>query len=373
MVNRILERKISDKINTGKAIILIGARQVGKTTLLEKIFSNNEDVLWLTGDSPDVISLFESPTAERLQLYFGNKKTIIIDEAQLIPEIGLRLKLITDYIKDVQLIATGSSSFELANRLNEPPTGRKWEYKLYPLSFAEMINHHGFLMEKRALNHRLVYGYYPDILNHPGEEKNILKLLVDSYLYKDILLLERIKKPDRIIKLLQALAYQIGNQVSYNELGQICGLDNKTTEKYITLLEQAYIIFRLGSFSRNLRNELKYSRKIYFYDNGVRNTLISNYTIAENRSDIGQLWENFLVAERLKKNSYDENWINSWYWRTTEQQEIDYIEEYEGRLHAYEFKWNNTASARIKKTFTRSYPNADFCVIYPDNVEKFLL
>lgn len=373
MIDRLLENKIKNKLNKGKAIILTGARQVGKTTLLEKIFSGNDDVLWFAGESPDVKALFDSPSAERLRLYFGNKKIIIIDEAQLIPEIGLRLKLITDYIKDVQLVATGSSSFNLSNRLNEPLTGRKWEYNLYPLSFGEMVKHHGFLKERRALHHRLVYGYYPDVINHPGEEKNILRLLTDSYLYKDILMLDNIKKPDKIVKLLQALAYQIGNQVSYNELGQLCGLDNKTTEKYVSLLEQAYIIFRLGSFSRNLRNELKFSRKIYFYDNGVRNTLISDFTIAENRADIGSLWENFLASERLKKNSYAENWVNSWFWRTTEQKEIDYLEEADGKLSAFEFKWNPAKPIRISKSFTKAYPDTKVKVIYPDNIEEFLL
>ncbi len=373
MINRILEHKISGKIYKGKAIILLGARQVGKTTLLEKIFSKNKDVLWLTGDSPDVQALFESPSADRLRLYFGNKKIIIVDEAQLIPETGLRLKLITDYIKEVQLIATGSSSFELSNNLNEPLTGRKWEYKMYPLSFKELVNHHGFLTEKRSINHRLVYGYYPDVINHPGEEKNILKLLTDSYLYKDILMLENIKKPEKIVRLLQAIAYQIGTQVSFNALGQLCGLDNKTTEKYITLLEQAYVVFRLGSFSRNLRNELKFSRKIYFFDLGIRNALISNFTIAENRTDIGALWENFLVAERLKKNSYDENWINGWFWRTSEHQEIDYIEETGETLNAYEFKWNPAKNVKVSKSFIRAYPHADFKIIHPNNIEEFLL
>lgn len=373
MIDRLLENKIIHKLNTGKSIILLGARQVGKTTLLEKLFSNHDDVLWLAGDSPDVQALFESPSADRLGLYFGEKKIIIIDEAQLIPDTGAKLKLITDYLKNVQLIATGSSSFELSNNLNEPLTGRKWEYKMYPLSFWEMVNHHGLLKEKRALNHRLVFGYYPDVINHPGEEKNILKLLTDSYLYKDILMLENIKKPEKIVRLLQALAYRISTQVSFNELGQLCGLDNKTTEKYVSLLEQAYVIYRLGSFNRNLRNELKFSRKIYFYDLGIRNALISNFGISENRADIGALWENFLVTERLKKNNYNENWINSWFWRTTEHQEIDYIEESEGNLNAYEFKWKPHKKILPSKSFIRAYPEANFKIIHFDNAEDFLL
>lgn len=373
MIARVLEKQITGRLNKGKAIIIFGARQVGKTTLLQHIFPTEETVLWLTGDSPDVVKLFENPTAERLRLYFGNKKTVIIDEAQLIPDIGIKLKLIADYIKEVQLIATGSSSFELANRINEPLTGRKWEYQLFPVSFSEMVNHHGLLTEKRLLPHRLVFGYFPDVLNHPGDEKMILKLLTDSYLYKDILILESIKKSEKLVKLLQALAYQVGNQVSFNELGQLCGLDNKTVEKYIVVLEQAFIIFRLGSFSRNLRNELKFSRKIYFYDNGIRNALISNFEIAENRQDIGALWENFVVSERLKMNAYREHFVNSWFWRTTESQEIDYIEESGGRLKAYEFKWNAPRKATVTKTFSRAYPNAQVAFIHKDNVEDFLL
>ena len=252
---------------------------------------------------------------------------MVIDEAQRIEDIGLRLKLITDQINDVQLIATGSSSFDLANKINEPLTGRKWEYKIYPISFKEMVNHHGLLEEKRMLPHRLIYGYYPEIVNNPGEEKEILKQLSDSYLYKDILMWEQIKKPDKLLKLLQALAFQVGSQVSYNELAQTCGMDSKTVEKYIILLEQTFIIFRLGSFSRNLRNELKNSKKIFFYDNGIRNALIANFSPAETRTDIGALWENFLISERVKALHYSNKWSNYWYWRTKEQKEIDRSEE----------------------------------------------
>lgn len=235
-----------------------------------------------------------------MKYIFGNNKTVIIDEAQRIEDIGIRLKLITDQLPDIQLIATGSSSFDLANKINEPLTGRKWEYKMYPLSFEEMVNHHGLMDEKRLLPHRLVYGYYPDVVNHPGSEVEILKQLSDSYLYKDILDWEHIKKANKIVKLLQALAFQVGSEVSYNELGQLCDLDPKTVERYVILLEQSYIIFRLGSFSRNLRNELKSSRKIYFYDNGIRNAVIANFALAETRPDIGALFENFIVSERIK-------------------------------------------------------------------------
>lgn len=372
MVVRELENIIKKRLNTGKAIVILGARQVGKTTLLKILFGNSNEVLWLNGDEMDVQSLFSAISATRLKAIFGNNKTVIIDEAQRIHDIGLRMKLITDQIPEVQLVVTGSSAFELANSLNEPLTGRKWEYKLYPISFGEMVKHHGLLEEKRLLSHRMVYGYYPDVINNTGVEKEILKQLSDSYLYKDLLLLEQIKKSEGLIKLLQGLALQLGAQVSYNELSQLCGLDAKTVEKYIVLLEQAFIIFRLGSFSRNLRNELKKSRKIYFYDNGIRNALIVNFNQIENRTDTGALWENFLVSERIKYLAYSQKWVNYWYWRTKEQQEIDFIEEADGQLFAYEFKWNPLAKVKKPTSFTQAYPAAQFKVIHRDNFESFL-
>jgi len=373
MVKRLLEENILAKLNKEKAIILLGPRQVGKTTLLKALFKNATETIWLNADEIDVQSLFVNISAKRLQAIIGNKKIIIIDEAQRIPEIGLRMKLITDQMPEVQLIATGSSAFELSNKLNEPLTGRKWEFKMYPISFQEMVNHHGLLDEMRLLPHRLIYGYYPDVVNHPGNEKEILKQLSDSYLYKDILLIDQIKKPEALVKLLQALAFQVGSQVSYHELAQVCGLDGKTIEKYMMLLEQSYIIFRLTSFSRNLRNELKKSRKIYFYDNGIRNALIANFNQIENRTDIGALWENYLVSERVKYLAYQQKWVNHWYWRTSEQQEIDYLEEENGKLTAYEFKWNPTAKVSIPNAFKQSYPLAEINIIHRENFYEFLV
>ncbi|GHU77222.1 ATPase [Spirochaetia bacterium] len=329
----------------------MGARQVGKTTLLKTLFENADDALFLNGDESDVQTLFKNASSTKFKNIFGGKKYIVIDEAQRIKDIGLKLKLITDQIPDVQLIATGSSSFDIANQTNESLTGRKWEYHLYPLSFAEMAAHHGLLDEKRLLSQRLVYGYYPDVVNHPGDEKEILKQLTDSYLYKDIFVWDKIKKSDKLVKLLQALAYQVGSQVSYSEVGQICGLDTKTVEKYIVLLEQCFVIFRLGSFSRNLRNELKHSKKIYFYDTGVRNAIIADFSLAETRRDIGALWENFLVAERQKYLAYNQLIRNIWFWRTVDQKEIDYLEEGDGAIQAFEFKWSPTAKHKIQNNF----------------------
>nr|WP_297167018.1 ATP-binding protein [uncultured Dysgonomonas sp.] len=373
MIHRLLEDTVKDKLNKGKAIILMGARQVGKTTLIKELFKGSDEMIWLNGDELDVQNLFENISSTRLKYIFGNKKYAVIDEAQRIKDIGLKLKLITDELPEVQLIATGSSSFDLANQVNEPLTGRKWEYKMYPISFAEMVMNHGLLDEKRLIPHRLVYGYYPDVVNNPGNEKEILKQLSDSYLYKDILMWEQIKKPEKLLKLLQAIAFQIGNQVSYSELGQISGLDSKTVEKYIILLEQCFVIFRLGSFSRNLRNELKNSKKIYFYDNGIRNAIIADFSLAENRHDTGALWENYIISERQKKLEYDLLWRNSWFWRTKDQSEIDYIEEGDGQINAFEFKWNPSAKYKTPKQFLESYSGSTFGVITPNNMEDFLL
>lgn len=373
----IIKRKLQDiiekKLFDGKAILLMGPRQVGKTTLLKELFGGREDIMWLNGDELDVQVLFEGVSATRLRAMFGRKKVIIIDEAQRIPDIGLRLKLVTDQIKDVQLIATGSSAFELATKTGESLTGRKWEYKMYPFSFGEMVDEHGLLEEKRMLPHRLIFGYYPEVVMRLGEEREILRLLSDSYLYKDVLMSDQINKPDSLVKLLQALAFQVGSQVSYNELAQLCGLDSKTVEKYVVLLEQSYVIFRLNSFSRNLRNELKTSKKIYFYDNGIRNALIANFNQIEGRADRGALWENFLISERKKFLEYNRLWGNSWFWRTKEQKEIDWVEERDGKIIGYEFKWNPDQKVKIPRLFLDSYENSDFRVIHRDNCDSFLL
>lgn len=374
MIKRSIENLIKGQLHGGRAIIVMGARQVGKTTLLKQVFStDSSDVLWMSGDEPDVRGMFENMTSTRLRSIIGNHRVVIIDEAQRIEDIGIKLKLIIDQIPSVQLMATGSSSFELANKINEPLTGRKWEYKLFPLSFNELVNETNLLEEKRMVPHRMVYGSYPDVVTHPGKEVAILRELTESYLYKDILEFDRIHKPEKLTKLLQALAYQVGAEVSYNELSQLCGLDAKTVASYISILEQAYIIFRLGTFSRNLRNELKNSRKIYFYDNGIRNALIGNFSQVENRTDTGALFENYAIAERMKRKEYLMDYARSWFWRNTNKQEIDYIEEKDGRIHAYELKWSPKRKASAPLSFRNAYPDADFTVINRDNIEDLLL
>ena len=373
MIERRLTKILTDRLFKRKAIVLIGARQVGKTTLLKELTHNMDDVLWLNGDELGTRTLLQDVSVEKFRSMIGSRKIMVIDEAQRIENIGLKMKLITDNLSNVQLILTGSSSFDLANRINEPLTGRKWEYTLFPLSFAEMAEHTSPFEEIKHLPLRLVYGYYPDVVTHPGDEREVLKQITDSYLYKDILEWERIKKSDKLVRLLQLLAFQVGSEVSLNELSRQVELDKNTVEKYITLLEQAQIIFRLGSLSRNLRNELKAARKIYFYDNGVRNALINNFNDLALRDDVGALWENWMISELVKKRHYDRKFVNRYFWRTTQQQEIDYIEEADGVLTAYEFKWNPKKNAKISKTFLNAYPNTEIKTVNTDNFYTLLM
>lgn len=374
MIHRILEEKIQPLLGGNKAIIVMGARQVGKSTLLNQLLGENKNALWLNGDDIDVQNLFHEMSSTRMRALLGNNKFLVIDEAQRIPNIGLRIKLVTEQVSDVQVIATGSSSFELASKVNEPLTGRKREFKMFPLTFKEMVSHSNLLDELRMIPHRLVYGYYPEVVSNPGDEKNTLKELSDSYLYKDILSLDSISKPDKLVRLLKALALQIGSQISYNEIGNMISLDSKTVERYVDILEKSFIIFRLGSFSRNLRNELKASRKIYFWDLGIRNAIIGNLAQIENRTDAGELWENFAIAERLKQNAYQNSFAQSWFWRTQQQKEINYIEEENGMIHAFEFKWNeHKARTKCPESFSTAYPDALFQVITPKNIEEFLM
>lgn len=374
MIHRKLQENIINLLGSNKAIVIMGARQVGKSTLLKQMLGNDDNVLWMNGDDIDVQNLFKEMTSSRLKAIIGNKRFVVIDEAQRIEEIGLKLKLITDQIPSTQVLASGSSSFELGNKVNESLAGRKREFKLFPLSFSEMAEHTNFLEEMRMIPHRMIYGYYPEVVNNPGDEKNVLYELTNSYLYKDVLSMDGIRNAEKLVKLIKALALQIGSQVSYNEVGQLIDLDPKTVERYVDILEKSYIIFRLGSFARNIRNELKASRKIFFWDLGIRNAVIGNMAQVENRTDTGELWENFLIAERLKKNSYKTSFAQSWFWRTQSQKEIDYLEDEDGILHAFEFKWNDKkANAKCPEIFTKAYENSTFKVITPKNIDEFLL
>jgi uncharacterized protein len=372
MINRFLEQRIRDKLFKGKAILLSGPRQTGKTTLLNSIFKSEPGVRWLNGDDPETRLLLEDVSVVKWKRILGNGTVLVLDEAQRIRNVGLKLKLITDQMPEIQVVASGSSAFELANQVNEPLTGRKWEFRLFPISFGEMEANHGFLEEHRRLSERLVYGYYPEVVNNPGEERDVLSQLADSFLYKDILMWERIKKPEKLTRLLQALAYQMGNEVSYHELGQIVDLDNQTVENYINLLEQTFIIFRLPPLSRNLRKELKRKRKIYFYDNGIRNAIIAQYQPLELRQDVGALWENWLISERKKTLHYQGIHANAFFWRTQDQQEIDYVEERDGKMWAFEMKWSAKAKPAFSKTFINAYPDHELQLINQDNYFEWL-
>ncbi|MGM0452980.1 MAG: ATP-binding protein [Thermodesulfobacteriota bacterium] len=356
-----------------KAILVLGPRQSGKTTLIRAIERRTEKkVLYLNCDEPDIRNLLTDATSSALKHLIGSAEIVLIDEAQRVKNIGLTMKLITDNFSHVQLIATGSSALELTDEINEPLTGRKWEYRLLALSTQEMVAWSGMLEERRLLNQRLVYGMYPDVVVNPAEKREILYNLTDSYLYKDIFAFREIRKPEVIEKLLEALALQVASEVSYNELGQLIQVDPATVQRYIDLLEKAFVVFRLRSFSRNVRNELKRSRKVYFYDNGVRNALISNFSPPETRVDTGALWENFLLSERAKLLFNNQKYAKPFFWRTKQQQEIDYIEEFEGILSAYEFKWNPSRKTRFPQTFLKAYPNHSTQTITPNNYLDFL-
>lgn len=373
MIKRELHTVINNKLFKGKVILLFGARQVGKSTLIHQVLNNASDVLWLNADDVDVIALFENINATRMKKIIGANKIIVIDEAQSITDIGKKLKIMHDQIKGIQIIATGSSAFELKNKTNEPLTGRKWEYHLYPFSFQELANATNILEEKRMLKERLVMGAYPEIVVNNTDEEERLKLLTESYLYKDILKWNGIQKPEKLVHLLKLLAYQIGAEVSYNKLSNELGLDHVTIEKYIILLEQCYVIFRLHAYSTNHAKELKKSRKIFFYDNGIRNAIIGDFGIAENRQDIGKLWENYIIAEMFKKLQYQNKNFEMYFWRTHDQQEIDLIVKQNNIHHAFEIKWNPNRKAKLSKTFSSLYTEHTFQVIHPENYDEILM
>ena len=373
MIERLLKNLIEKRLYRNKAIIVIGPRQVGKTTLLKMLVSDTKNkVLEWNCDEPDVRRRLTEPTSTELKAEIGDADLILIDEAQRIKNIGITLKLLIDNYPEKQVIATGSSAIEMSNSINEPLTGRKYEYVMYPFSCEELFNEFGEQEERRMLERRLIYGSYPEVVNNSGEERETLTELVGSYLYKDIFSFHNVRNPEIIEQLLQALALQIGSEVSYNELGRLLGLNTATVQRYIDLLEKSYVVFHLRSFSRNVRSELKKSRKIYFYDNGVRNALIGDYKPLALRNDTGALWENYIIAERLKHNAYNTFYGKSYFWRTQQQQEIDYIEDIDGMLHTYEFKWNEGKHPRLTDTFAKAYPDHTFTVVSPENYQSFV-
>lgn len=371
MITRQLTNVVRNKIGRDKAIMITGPRQVGKTTMIRNELAG-KDVLFYDGDDPAVRALLNEPNTEKLRSLIGNHTDVFIDEAQRIEGIGITLKIITDQFKEVQLWISGSSSFSLAHELNESLTGRKWEYVMYPISWQEYQDHFGYLKGEQTLEERLIYGFYPDVINNPNDEKEILKNLIDSYLYRDLLSFAEIRKPEVLDQLVQALALQVGSEVNNNELSQLVGVDKNTIKRYLDILEKGFVIFRLTSYSTNLRNEIKKNQKIYFYDNGIRNAIIGDFNDMEFRQDKGALWENFLISERLKQNAYNLSFAKPYFWRTRQQQEVDYVEVTGRKVDGFEFKWNPKTKAKLSKTFLNKY-NASSMIVHRENFRDFII
>lgn len=374
MIERYIFFELKSRLFDGKTIVLLGARQVGKSTLLEQLAADvSQQPIWLTGDSAADRAILKDVSPQRAQQLFPENSLVFIDEAQRLENTGLTLKVIHDACKHVQLVATGSSSFELTDKLREPLTGRKWSMFLFPISQIEIVHQFGRIEAMRNLENYLLYGSYPDVLNRRGNERSVLLELATDYLFKDIFRLNTIRKPEGLQNLLRALAFELGNEVSFRELSQITGLDKETVERYIILLEEAFVIFRLPAFSRNLRNELKKGRKVYFWDNGIRNAIIDQFLPISLRQDKGALWENFLIAERRKVLHYKNIPLQSYFWRTIDQQEVDYVEVSSETITAYEMKWSIRKKVKKPVAFGRGYPDAGFHILHPDNYLDFVL
>jgi hypothetical protein len=368
--------KLVETIVSGKVMVIYGPRQVGKTTLVNAYMQLTPDrTVLINGDEAIYGDALSSRSLPQLESIIGDAELLIIDEAQRIENIGINLKIIVDNFPSLKIIATGSASFELANRISEPLTGRKRTLTLFPVSYFECQKTFGSFEARHQLDRWLVWGGYPEVVAASGrnEREAILEELVSSYLYRDVLDLEDIRHASKIVNLLRLLAFQIGSEVSISELAKSLSADFRTIERYLDLLEKVFVIFRVGGFSRNLRKEIVKNARYYFYDNGVRNALIQNYNPLDLRNDVGQLWENYLMIERQKANQRVSRRVNSYFWRTYDQKEIDYIEEYQGGLFGYEFKYTDGGIRKAtRKEFLNAYPNASLDVITRDNFTDFV-
>lgn len=371
IIARYIQKDVEKALFQGKIVVIYGARQVGKTTMVKKIMDKYDDSLYLSCDELDVRDALTDKTSTELKSFIGSRRLVVIDEAQRVKNIGLTLKLIVDTFPEIQVIATGSSSFELSGKISEPLTGRKIEFFLYPFSVDELLQVYSSLEMNRLLEERLVFGMYPGVIFAGPDREKRVRELATSYSYKDVFAYQDIRNPELLEKLLQALALQVGSEVSYTELAQVVGANKVTVENYIRILEQAYIIFRVGPFSRNIRNELKKKRKIYFYDIGLRNALINNFNPIYLRQDVGALWENFMMSERIKRNNNLGISANIYFWRTSSGKEIDYIEDSGGILTGYEFKWQKNDFSRPKE-FLVAYPDSTITLINRENYLDFL-
>ena len=375
-INRALESELERRLFSGKALILYGPRQCGKTTLIRHLTAQyGDEVLWMNGDNPDTRNTLYEITTARWKRLLANKKILVLDEAQRIENVGMALKLVTDELPDIQVVASGSSSFELMNYTAEPLTGRKFEYRLFPFSFGELCEEHGLFAEKQELEKRMLFGSYPDVVANPGDEQQCLSELAGNYLFKDIYALDGLRRTSILDKLIRALALQIGSEVNCHELAGLIGTDNKTVGRYIDLLTKCYVVFPIGAYSKNLRNEIKKGFKIFFCDLGIRNAVINNFTPLDSRNDSGGMWENYVILERLKKNQNQPFPPRPFFWRTMAPQshEVDYIEVAQGQINAWEIKYNPHTKAKIPQTFLNAYPTAQTGIVTPDNLDEFLL
>lgn len=366
MIVRTIQSKLQSYMHKQRALILYGARRTGKTTILNAIGETLSNVLYINCDLIDGQEAFNFRNQQELMLSFQRYSYLLIDEAQRVSDIGIKLKAIIDTLPNLQVIGTGSSSLDLSNQTNEPLTGRKFEFIVPPLSTAELYEFEGINAVKSGLPQRLIYGNYPEVYLEKSMPEEVIKEIAGSYLFKDLLSYQDIKRPDLLKKLLIALALQIGSEVSYTELANTVGMDKKTVDRYIGLLEQSFIIYRLGSFSSNLRNELKRANKVYFWDTGIRNALINNFNPLEKRSDVGALWENYAITERRKYMLNKRANFEHYFWRTTNQQEIDLIETENGDISAFEIKWNPDKQVKFPSAFSKGYSEASMEVINPD-------
>ncbi|MBI2742995.1 MAG: ATP-binding protein [Chlamydiales bacterium] len=366
-------KKLQNSSLPGKVVVIHGPRRVGKTTLLNKFIEGEKNFLFVSGEDIFVREFLSSGSIDKLKAFVGSKDLLIIDEAQYIPEIGLNLKLIVDHAPQVRVVATGSSTFDLAKQVGEPLTGRKSVIKMYPLSQMELNAVETPSQTRANLEMRLIYGSYPEIITHENDQlrKEYLHELVSSYLLKDILALDGVHKSKKLIDLLILLAFQIGQEVSHHELATQLSMGKNTVEKYLDLLEQVFVLVNIRGFSRNLRKEVTKTSRYYFCDNGIRNALINNFNPLYRRQDIGQLWENYIVMERLKKQEHQQIWSRNYFWRTYDKKEIDWLEEREGGLFAYEFKWKTMEQA--PKLWKETYPDASFACINSENYLPFII
>lgn len=373
-IERNIENNIINNLSKGKVIIILGARRVGKTKLLESIIKKiNEPYIYINGEDIPSTHQIAERSIQKYKELLASTKLLIIDEAQKIDEIGLKLKLMIDHVKNVKIIATGSSSFDLADRTGEPLTGRKFSYELYPIAQSELKNTENLIETSERLESRMIYGSYPEVLlvEDNIERKRYLRELIASYLIKDLLALDKVRNSSKIFNILQLLAFQVGSTVSLNEIAQKVGLDVKTVERYIDLLTKVFVIYKLSGFSRNMRKEITKSSKYFFYDNGIRNAIIDNFHPISLRNDVGQLWENYILMERLKFQSYSGLYSYNYFWRTYDRQEIDLIEDRGGKLYAYEMKYSQNKS-RIPAAFKKSYPDASYEIINKNNYLSFI-